>query len=85
MYPFILTSLAGFATLIGTLPIFVKINDKSKLIASACSFASGVMICVSILDLIPESLNYLINNYENRLKLLGMFKIKDLERHEIQL
>ena len=73
MYPFILTSLAGFATLIGTLPIFVKINDKNKLIASACSFASGVMICVSILDLIPESLNYLINNYHGLLLILLSF------------
>ena len=63
MYPFILTTFAGLATLIGVLPIFVKINDKNKLIGSACAFASGVMVCVSVLDLIPESFRYLIGNY----------------------
>lgn len=64
LYPFILTTLAGFATMIGTIPIFVKIKNKNAIIASACAFASGVMICVSIIDLIPESIRYL-NNYFN--------------------
>ena len=59
LYPFILTTLAGFATLLGTIPIFVKIKNRDKIISSACAFASGVMICVSIVDLIPESINYL--------------------------
>ena len=59
LYPLILTSLAGMSTLIGLIPIFIKIKDKDKIISSACSFASGVMICISILDLIPESLKYL--------------------------
>lgn len=63
MYPFIITSLAGFTTLLGTLPIFVKIKDQNKLIAASCAFASGIMICISICDLIPESLKYLNNNY----------------------
>ena len=59
LYPLILTSLAGMSTLIGLIPIFIKIKDKDKIISSACSFASGVMICISILDLIPESIKYL--------------------------
>lgn len=59
LYPFILTTLAGLATLIGSLPIFIKIKNKDHLIAASCSFASGVMISISILDLIPESIRYL--------------------------
>ena len=59
LYPLILTSLAGLATLIGVVPIFIKIKNKDYIIASACAFASGVMICISIFDLIPESLRYL--------------------------
>ena len=59
LYPFILTLLAGLSTMIGTLPIFVNFKNEKKLIASACSFAAGVMIAVSILDLIPTSINYL--------------------------
>lgn len=64
LYPLILTSLAGLSTLIGVIPIFAKIKNKNNVIASACSFASGVMICISIVDLIPESIKYL-NNYFN--------------------
>ena len=45
LYPLILTSLAGLATLIGIVPIFVKIKNSDYIIASACAFASGVMIC----------------------------------------
>jgi len=59
LYPLIMTSLAGLATLIGIIPIFVKIKNKDYIIASACAFASGVMICISIFDLIPESIRYL--------------------------
>jgi len=65
LYPLILTSLAGLATLIGIIPIFVKIKNKDYIIASACSFASGVMICISIFDLIPESIRYLSNNFNS--------------------
>ncbi len=63
LYPFIITTLAGLATLIGIIPIFVKIKNTNKLIAFSCSFAAGVMICVSVSDLIPESLKYLKVNY----------------------
>lgn len=62
LYPFILTGLAGLSTLIGTLPIFIKIKNKDRLIGAGCAFASGVMICISIIDLIPESISYLRNN-----------------------
>ena len=64
-YPLILTFLSGFATLIGIIPIFVKIKNKDYIIASACAFASGVMICISIFDLIPESIRYLRQNFNS--------------------
>ena len=62
LYPFILTTLAGLSTMLGTIPIFFKIKNENKLISSACAFASGIMLSVSILDLIPESLKYLHTN-----------------------
>ena len=73
MYPFILTTLAGLATMIGVLPIFVKIKNTDKVIASSCSFASAVMICVSILDLIPESIRYLRINFNSFLVIILSF------------
>lgn len=65
LYPLILTSLAGLATLIGIIPIFVKIKNSDYIIASACAFASGVMICISIFDLVPESIRYLSTNFKS--------------------
>ena len=65
LYPLILTSLAGLATLIGIIPIFVKIKKSDYIIASSCAFASGVMICISIFDLVPESIRYLSTNFNS--------------------
>lgn len=65
LYPLIITSIAGFATLIGIIPIFFKIKNKDIIISSACAFASGVMLCISIFDLIPESINYLRNYFDS--------------------
>lgn len=60
---FILTTLAGLSTLLGTIPIFFKIKTN-KILVSALSFASGVMITVSTIDLIPESINYLNQTFK---------------------
>ncbi len=59
--------------MIGIIPIFVKIKNKDTIISSACAFASGVMICVSICDLIPESLRYLSINFSPFLIILLCF------------
>ena len=57
--PFILTIIAGLSTLLGTIPIFIKFKDENKIINTSLSFAVGIMITVSIFDLIPESYNLL--------------------------
>ena len=71
---FMLTTLAGLSTLIGTLPIFIK-NKTNKIIVSSLSFAAGVMITVSITDLIPESLNYINKTFKiiPTLLIIGIF------------
>lgn len=48
--------------MIGTILIFFKFKNSNKVILSSLSFAAGVMITISLTDLIPESLN-LLNNY----------------------
>lgn len=52
---FLLATLAGCATLIGALIIFITKKKSDKIILSALSFASGVMISVSLTDLVVES------------------------------
>lgn len=56
-FAFLITTLAGLSTLFGSLLIFIKVKDPYKLIASSLGFAAGVMITVSIIDLIPESIH----------------------------
>lgn len=51
---FILTILAGLSTMIGTVFVFLKKRTDNVIIASL-AFASGVMLTVSLTDLIPES------------------------------
>lgn len=62
MTSFLLTFLAGFSTMIGTLPIFLKKQSKKVLIASL-GFASGVMMTISFTDLLPSSFNSLHESY----------------------
>ena len=59
---FIITSLAGLSTLLGTIPIFIK--EKSNIITKALAFAAGVMITVSLIDLIPEGINYINTTFK---------------------
>lgn len=51
---FILTIIAGLSTMLGTIFIFLK-KQNDKIVLKSLSFAAGVMITVSLIDLIPES------------------------------
>ena len=42
--------------------------NKDYIIAASCAFASGVMICISITDLIPESIKYLSVSFNSFFK-----------------
>lgn len=65
IYAFVLSTLAGFSTLIGFLPILFKLKDEKKIILSSLAFASGVMLTVSFIDLIPESYYLLTSVFKN--------------------
>lgn len=59
---FVLTFIAGFSTMLGTIFIFFKSKNHDKIILSSLAFAAGVMITVSITDLVPESISLLNDN-----------------------
>ncbi len=59
----IISLISGLSTVLGALLIFKK-GNKNNLIAYSLSLASGVMICVSIHDLIPEAIK-LIGSEKN--------------------
>lgn len=62
-FAFLITTLAGLSTLLGSLLIFIKVKEPYKLIASSLGFAVGVMITVSVTDLIPESIHAIKNTF----------------------
>ncbi len=61
-YSFLVSGLAGLSTLIGCIFLFVKNKDKRILIGSL-GFASGVMLSVSLTDLLPSSFQLLQSYY----------------------
>ena len=63
MYAFLLTTIAGLSTMIGTIFIFTKNKNTDSIIVSALSFAAGVMICVSLTANICSSGNNYFNDY----------------------
>ena len=62
-YSFIISTLAGLTTLIGALTIFIKSDKRNDIICYSLSFSAGIMITISIIDLIPTSLKYLKDTY----------------------
>ena len=61
-YAFLLSSIAGFSALIGFLFIFIK-KDRDSIISKSLGFASGVMLTISVIDLIPNSFLLIIKEY----------------------
>lgn len=51
---FLITTFAGLSTMIGVLPIFISNYKEEKIIPASLLFASGVMLTISLLSLIPE-------------------------------
>ena len=61
LFPLLLTTISGISTLIGYFLIFLKEKHEEKIIVFSLSFASGILLTISIIQLIPESF-HLLNN-----------------------
>ena len=73
--PFVLTTIAGLSTMFGSILVLFKFKDEDNIINKALSFAAGVMITVSIFDLIPESFILLNSNYPKIILVLTSINI----------
>ena len=60
---FILTTIAGLSTCLGYLFTYIKSSNKDKIICIFLSFSMGVMILISIKELIPIPLKYIYLKY----------------------
>ena len=54
----LLSTLAGFSTMIGTIIIFFSKRKNEKLLSISLGLAGGVMISVSFMELLPEALHH---------------------------
>ena len=66
-YSFLITILSGLCTLLGIIPCFIKKIRSNNIICSSLAFSAGIMICICIFSLIPESLYLGYHNYINSL------------------
>lgn len=62
LYAFILSIIAGLSTIIGSFIIFIDNYKSNRVVVASLSFAAGVMICVSLTDLLPNSYKYILNS-----------------------
>ncbi|MBQ9013406.1 MAG: ZIP family metal transporter [Bacilli bacterium] len=67
LYAFILSFLAGISTILGYFIIYIK--NKKNIISYSLSFAAGVMLSISLFDLIPSSYNLVMDGSNTFLKL----------------
>lgn len=74
LFSFIITTIAGFATLLGSLIIFIKTKHHKKIIAISLVFSASIMLFVSFSDLIPSSFQ-LINKFYDLLPSLMLLFI----------
>lgn len=63
IFSFAVTALAGFSTLLGLIPCFIKNKSKDVIITFSLSFSAGVMLVISLISLIPEALELLTNTF----------------------
>ena len=61
--PLILSLIAGLSTVLGCIFIFFKVKKIDEFIVFSLSFSMAIMTLVSLFDLIPSSLNTILNNY----------------------
>ena len=59
---FLITTFAGLSTMIGVLRVFINNYKEEKIIPAALLFASGVMLTISFLSLIPEGFTLFFQN-----------------------
>jgi ZIP family zinc transporter len=61
--PFLISSIAGLSTMLGSLFIFMKPKKIYNFIGTSLAFSATIMLLISITDLIPEAFIYLEHKY----------------------
>ena len=62
--PLLLSLIAGISTVLGMVFLYIKTNKINEYIVFSLSLSFIILLCISLFDLIPNSLLYLIGNYK---------------------
>ena len=74
LYPILITSIAGFATMLGNILLFVNIKYKERLISFSLGLSFIVMFLISVVELIPEGMKLVYETFSiTELFLTGIF------------
>lgn len=68
----IISLIAGLSTLLGYFSVYIK-GNKEKIIGNSLSFSAGVMIMLSIIDLLPSSIDNFSYNYNLTISIIYSF------------
>ncbi len=66
VFAFMLTALAGLSTCIGSLIAFFAKKTSKKFLSVSLGFSAGVMIYVSLIELFPMSVEFIMNTNSER-------------------
>ena len=69
---FLLTMIAGLSTGVGSLIAFFAKRTTTKILSAALGFSAGVMIYISFMELMPEALGMLSENFSPRMSNIYM-------------
>ena len=61
--PLLLTIISGLSTMIGIIPIYLKIKKINELISFTLSLSYFILLSISLFDLIPNSIKVIFSNY----------------------
>lgn len=70
LYALLLSVIAGFSTMLGTVLLFFTKGKSEKLVTASLGFAAGVMLSVSFLDLLPHAKTFIANFAGNQAGIL---------------
>ncbi|MBO5063914.1 MAG: zinc transporter ZupT [Campylobacter sp.] len=72
-YAFLLTLFAGFSTSIGAVIAFFSKKDDYRLLSIGLGFSAGVMIYISFMEILPDSMGEFARVFENKnAELIGL-------------
>ena len=73
LIPFLITLFAGLSTALGGLVVFFGNTEKLNWLSFTMSFAAGVMLYISFVEILPESFIEFSSNYNTTNALLYVF------------